>query len=315
MLNNKIAPIAIFAYNRCNHLVKTINSLSKCIGFGEGPITVYIDGPKNQKDKEKISKVKNVVYELLGNYAEIKCRPFNLGLAKSITSGVQEQLDVYDHVIVLEDDLILSQNFLIFMSNALHHYANDQNVFQISGFSFDVPEFTSSSTSFFMPFITTWGWGTWSRAWKSYDPVATDWQALGDDNALRKKFNLDGVYDYASMLEDQMINNIDSWGIRWYWSVFKKNGVVLFPPKSMVRNIGMDGSGAHGRGILTNFSSQIETNSSKIPYFPSKKNVNKKYFALVKKAIWKQNGGYSQWILKSFFNSAKHISKFFYKGK
>jgi hypothetical protein len=315
MKKSKIAPIAIFAYNRSSHLVRTINSLSKCYGFGESPITVYIDGPKNEKDKVKISKVKNVVYELLGNYAEIKCRPFNIGLAKSITSGVQEQLDSYNHVIVLEDDLILSQNFLIFMSNALHYYADDQSVFQISGFSYDVPALSSSNTSFLMPFTTTWGWGTWSRAWKSYDSMATGWQALRDDNALRKKFNLDGVYDYASMLEDQMKNNIDSWGIRWYWSVFKKNGVVLFPPKSMVRNIGMDGTGVHGRGILTNFSSQIETNDFEIPNLPSKKNINKKYFSYVKKAIWKQNGGYSQRILKSFFNTAKHINKFLNKGK
>lgn len=313
-MKNKIAPIAIFAYNRSSHLVKTINSLSKCYGFGEGPITVYIDGPKNEKDKVKIAKVKNVAYELLGNHAEIKCRPNNIGLAKSITSGIQEQLDVYDQIIVLEDDLILSQNFLVFMSNALQHYSNDERVFQISGFSYDAPTFSSSNNAFFMPFTTTWGWGTWSRAWKAYDPLAKDWQVLSNDIALRKKFNLDGVYDYASMLEDQMINNIDSWGIRWYWSVFKKNGIVLFPPKSMVRNIGMDGTGAHGRGIFTNFSSQIETNSSKIPYFPSKKNVNKKYFSLVKKVIWKQNGGYSQRMLKSFFNTSKRIIKLLKKG-
>ena len=82
----------------------------------------------------------------------------------------------------------------------------------------------------------------------------------------------------------------------------------------MVRNIGMDGTGAHGRGIFTNFSSQIETNSSKIPYFPSKKNVNKKYFSLVKKVIWKQNGGYSQRMLKSFFNTSKRIIKLLKKG-
>ena len=209
MLKNKIAPIAIFAYNRSSHLVKTINSLSKCYGFGEGPIVVYIDGPKNEKDKVKIAKVKNVAYELLGNYAEIKCRPFNIGLAKSITSGIQEQLDIYNHIIVLEDDLILSQNFLVFMSYALQHYSNDERVFQISGFSYDVPAFSSSNTAFFMPFTTTWGWGTWSRAWKAYDPLAKDWQVLANNIALRKKFNLDGVYDYASMLEDQMINNID----------------------------------------------------------------------------------------------------------
>jgi hypothetical protein len=48
------------------------------------------------------------------------------------------------------------------------------------------------------------------------------------------------------MLNNQMMGHIDSWAIRWYWSVFRRNGLVLYPPASLIRNIGLDGSGTHG---------------------------------------------------------------------
>ncbi|WP_051128872.1 hypothetical protein [Providencia rettgeri] len=43
----------------------------------------------------------------------------NLGLAKSITTGVTSVCEKYGKVIVLEDDLIASPTFLQFMNDAL----------------------------------------------------------------------------------------------------------------------------------------------------------------------------------------------------
>src|SRR5690606_5120794 len=40
-------------------------------------------------------------------------------------------------------------------------------------------------------------------------------------------------------------NKNNSWAIRWYASVFLNNGLVLYPSKSLVENIGHDGTGVH----------------------------------------------------------------------
>lgn len=42
-----------------------------------------------------------------------------------------------------------------------------------------------------------------------------------------------------------MSGKLDSWGIRWSWSVFRNNGLTLMPPRSLVRNIGFDGTATH----------------------------------------------------------------------
>jgi hypothetical protein len=54
-----------------------------------------------------------------------------------------------------------------------------------------------------------------------------------------------GTTDYSARLEAQARGLIDSWAIRWYWSVFRANGLVLYPPRTYVINKGMDGTGTH----------------------------------------------------------------------
>jgi len=37
----------------------------------------------------------------------------------------------------------------------------------------------------------------------------------------------------------------NSWAIRWYASIFLKGGLTLNPARSLIQNIGNDGSGIH----------------------------------------------------------------------
>ena len=47
------------------------------------------------------------------------------------------------------------------------------------------------------------------------------------------------------MLEGLIAGKIDSWAIVWYLSVFMRQGLTLFPIRSLVGNIGFDGSGTN----------------------------------------------------------------------
>ena len=50
----------------------------------------------------------------------------------------------------------------------------------------------------------------------------------------------------STMLERQLQGEVDSWAIRWHLSVFMRQGLVLYPGRSLVKNTGFDGSGTHG---------------------------------------------------------------------
>ncbi|MDP2143183.1 MAG: hypothetical protein Q8J80_03550 [Gallionella sp.] len=285
------APIVVFAYRRPEHLRNTLATLIRCDGFADSPVVVYCDGARNPAEYDAVMATRRIAQEMLGEAAEYHFSEVNQGLSRSVIDGVTEMLTRYDRVIVIEDDLELSPGFLKYMNEALARYADVQNVFQVSGYMFDVPELAGNREALFFPVTVSWGWGTWRRAWDSFDPEAKGWEGLRSDAALRQRFNLQGAFDYATMLFRQMEGMRDSWAIRWYWTVFKASGLVVFPPVSLVHNKGFDGSGSHGRGWLRRFSGECHRYHDGDIVLPETAQFSQEQYRFMLAALRCQNGG------------------------
>ncbi len=289
------APVLVFAYRRPEHLRNTLTSLMQCVGFLDSPVIVCCDGPRDASETDAVAATREVARTLLGARAEYIFSETNKGLSNSVIAGLQQTLQRFGRVIVVEDDLELAPDFLVFMNAALERYEDDAGVFQVSGYMVDMPALAAGRSALFLPWTVSWGWATWRRAWDRFDPSAQGWQALRSDRSLRRRFNLDGTYDYATMLERQVAGLQDSWAIRWYWSVFQARGVVLFPPVSLVRNTGFDGTGTHGRGVLRRFSSRLQPLGACPAQWPATHVPDGRKLAVVKQALWSQNGGWVAW--------------------
>ena len=244
------SPIALFVYNRSEHARRTLESLFKNDLAHESELFVFADGPKEKATKEQLKKIREtreVIREKqwCGKVHIIE-KEKNLGLASSIISGVSKIINDFGQAIVLEDDLLLSKNFLRYMNDGLERYGNDKRIGQIAGYMYPV-EIKSKEDACFLPFISSWGWGTWKRVWDDFEKSQSqkELEILKNDSSLRCKFNLEGSYMYFKMLKKQVEKNIDSWAIRFYLSIFMKEQLTLFPRKTLVKNIGMDGSGVH----------------------------------------------------------------------
>lgn len=144
---------------------------------------------------------------------------------------------------MLEDDLVVSPVFLTYMHTALDKYNDEARVMQISGNMFPVPHPEVLPRTFFCRSTTSWGWATWDRAWRKFEPDAKKLADMITTQGLRKEFDIG--HDYFQMLIMQARGEIDSWAIRWYASVFLSGGFCLHPSLSLVSNIGHDGSGVH----------------------------------------------------------------------
>jgi len=153
----------------------------------------------------------------------------------------------HGRAIVVEDDLLVAPSFLGFLNRGLECYADEPRVYQISGYMYP-GEYGGSSDALFLPMISCWGWATWKRAWDNYDPTLAGFERLQSDAELRRRLNLNGAYDYFGMAMQQRRRMIDSWGICWHVSVFMRGGLVLYPRRSLVQNLGVDASGTHGAG-------------------------------------------------------------------
>ena len=85
------APIALFVYNRPDHVLRTVSALHANPLARHSVIYVFSDGPNGSADIEKVEAVRQVVKRMSGfGKVCIREQPQNLGLAKSIVNGVTE---------------------------------------------------------------------------------------------------------------------------------------------------------------------------------------------------------------------------------
>ncbi|MBC7829379.1 MAG: glycosyltransferase family 2 protein [Chitinophagaceae bacterium] len=243
-----LAPIVLFTYNRPWHTAQTLRSLADNLLSNESELIIYVDGPKPNAPEDNIKNIL-LVRELVQKQTWCKKLTVNIstknkGLSNSIIDGVSETLKTYDRIIVLEDDMILSPHFLEFMNEALEKYQDIENVISIHGYCLpiDYPE-----PVFLLKGADCWGWGTWRRGWDLFNPDSQLLMAQLKDKKLQYQFDLNGSYPYTKMLNYQIRGKVDSWAIRWHASAYLQNKLTLYPGKSLVQNIGGDGSGTHSQ--------------------------------------------------------------------
>lgn len=239
------APIAYFAYKRPDHVIESLESLTRCHGAKSSHLIVFSDAPKRSEDTAGVEEVRKILRskQWCGEVTIIE-REKNYGCAKNIIEGVTEVCDKYGKVIVVEDDLILSQYFLNYMNDGLKKYENEERVMQVSAYMFPLA-LKSDTDAMFLPLSTSWGWATWKRAWDKFDPDVKKYDLVKSDKKTLYKFDLEGSFPYSKMLDAQLNGEIDSWAIRFHYSMFIADGIALHPKKSLVSNIGFDDSGTH----------------------------------------------------------------------
>lgn len=285
---NNLAPIILFTYNRPLHTRLTLESLQANELADESVLYIYCDGPKegcSDEGLQRIAEVKKVVRaQQWTREVVIVESEVNKGLARNVIDGVTEVVNKHGRVIVLEDDLLLSKGFLSYMNTALDLYEQHDKVKQISGFLFPIG-LSPRQASFFMPLTNTIGWGTWKREWSEIDLTAKGYEKLKTDKVLRHKFNLDGSYNYSRMLLQQMKDeNFGSWAILYWWHVFNKEGLVLFPDYPLVQHNDFDHTGTHS-GADDHYTQENWRDDYFVTEFPGDVVVQEDHYKIFKKYI------------------------------
>jgi hypothetical protein len=164
-----LAPVALFAYRRPDHLGRTIEALLACSGADRTALTVFSDGAKGPADQSLVGEVRAMLARIDG-FASVRVieRPANVGLARNVIAGVTQILQESERVIVLEDDMVVSPDFLTYMNDALEMYAEDSRVVSIHGYVYPTQELLPDY--FFLRGADCWGWATWRRGWSVFDP-------------------------------------------------------------------------------------------------------------------------------------------------
>lgn len=245
---SQLAPIAVFAFNRPDHTLKTLEALSANPEARLSTLYIFADGPKEGLSVEKLQKVKELREMIRSRQwcGEVIIREsaINKGLARSISEGVSEVVNLHGRVIVLEDDIVTSPGFLAYMNQGLDLYEQNPKVMHISGYTPDINQKNLPET-FFLTFMSCWGWATWDHAWKAFQTDSAElYQRLLSEKKL-EDFNLGGAIKFSNYLKGNLTGRHNSWAIKWFASIYFKQGLCLYPRQSLVQNIGFDGTGSH----------------------------------------------------------------------
>ena len=247
MTSKSLAPIALFVYNRPDHLRQTLDYLRQNKLADQSELFVFSDGPKSnatEADIQKMEEVRQIIQDISGFK---KSTPYfkkeNHGLANSIIAGVTKLVNEFGKVIVLEDDMITSRSFLSYLNWGINTYSELDDVVSIHAYNHPTRE--QLPDTFFMHGADCWGWATWTEGWKTFN---ANGQELLDEileKELSFQFDMEGAVPYTQMLRDQIQGLNNSWAIRWYASAFLAKKLTLYSGISYVFNAGFDGSGTH----------------------------------------------------------------------
>lgn len=211
----------------------------------ESDLHIFSDGPKPGAEA-KVEAVRAFIREIDGfKSVTIQLSDTNRGLASSVIAGVSQVLDRFGKVIVLEDDIVTSTNFLAFMNNALDFYTAEPRVFAISGYAYPMKSLRNREYDNSFGYRSySWGWATWKNRWELVDWNVSDYAVFVADKRNRRLFNQGGS-DLWAMLQKQHQGKIDSWMIRWVYAQHKHHLLDVFPKISKTANIGFGTEATH----------------------------------------------------------------------
>jgi hypothetical protein len=233
-----LAPIVVFAYDRPDHLRRTLDALAKNDLASQSELYIYCDGAKESASAEQVERIRDnrTVAHGADGFKSVTIieREKNVGLKANIVGAVTEIVNKYGRVITLEDDIVTSTGFLRYMNDALELYKDDEQVMHISGYMW--PHRYRLPETFFYPVPCPWGWATWARAWQHY---SDDAEALFHYWRNRwEEFNLFGGNYLQKQLEDNYSGTLQTWFVKWYAVVLQQGATALYPGKSLVDNKG-----------------------------------------------------------------------------
>ena len=245
MSHSRLAPVALFAFNRPETTLATLQALQRCDGFQGRQFYLFCDGPRQSRpeDVAAVASVRQLLQDwAAGQQAECLFSDTNRGLRASIVGGVREVLSSHSQVIVMEDDIVAAPGYLQFMQQSLDALQDVSAVWQVSGYF--IPHHRWRVSPGFLGLPCCWGWGTWRDRWSRYCDNAADLAArIGNSDVQR--FNIDGTYDYFGDLQANAEGRLNTWHVRWYASMFLQGALAFYPGRTLTRNIGFLDNGTH----------------------------------------------------------------------
>lgn len=186
--------IVVIAFNRGKSLIRLLNSLND-LNVQEEKITLYISIDRAKGERIENQEVVNIATEFNWKFGEkiVNYRKKNMGLRNHILE-CGKLTDVYENIIVLEDDIVVSPLMYIYAKQVIDYYKGRQEIAGFGLYSFqrnpinNLPFYpiNNGSDVYFMQYACSWG-QIWTRErWNDF----YNWYEKNRDKDFSKCINI-----------------------------------------------------------------------------------------------------------------------------
>lgn len=241
-----MAPLLIATLDRYDHLRKTIHSLQQAEKVEQTDLYLAIDYPSNETQFFGYNKIIQFTKEITGfRSVKLILREENFGPERNFNAAKELIFLNHDSVVILEDDNVVSPNFILYMNSMLSLYKDDTNIVGVCAYQYPTVNILKSNDYCLLSGMSGWGFGIWKNA-RLKNKINFD-DALAQ---LRSFKNLIKLAKHKNILRSvvQALNKKGClYGDIAYEFQFALNSNLrcIFPVYSKVRNIGHDGTGVH----------------------------------------------------------------------
>ena len=248
-MNDKTV-IAVFCYKRAAKLKTSMEALLKNPECSSMDIIFFCDGHKGEHDKAGVAATRAYIDSLTGFRSVIKhFRERNVSTGPNFRTGITYLFTNYDRFIVVEDDLVVTPNYVRYLLDALEFYKNEPSVFCVTGFAFPLQKGAYTYDTVMHKRFCSYGWGSWSAKVKR---VLWDKEELSHlmhtSPGFKSRLNEEGL-DLHRMLKKQISGVISTWDIQMQVHVAENRMRVVYPVLSKTHNIGFDNESTNTFGV------------------------------------------------------------------
>jgi len=172
----------------------------------------------------------------------------NMGCQRRVCSGLNAVFARVDRAIILEDDCLPDPSFFPYCKELLERYADDPQVTTISGNNFagSLGGVRGQESYHFTRYPHIWGWATWARAWKGFNPSLPWWRGRGELLTLRRQLGtLSAAMFWFNWARQVRKGKLSSWGIPWVLTQWHRGTLAICPEQNLVTNIGFGVAATH----------------------------------------------------------------------
>ena len=127
------------------------------------------------------------------------------------------------------------------MNLCLKTYKDERKIWHVNGWSYPFMKYSKNDINF-LGSMNCWGWGTWKNRW-SYLTLNEKYFISNFSNKKIHYFNIFSSMNHFEQIIRNKNKTLSSWAVFWHATIFKNNGICIYPKFSLVKNIGFDGSG------------------------------------------------------------------------